>query len=42
MICPAIDKNNIVIGAKFPAQMGGGNYTPAAAAQDYNSFFFVQ
>ena len=34
MVRPAIDKNNIVISAKFPAQMGSCNHASATTAEN--------
>ena len=42
MLRPAIDKNNIVISAKFPAQMGSSDHASATAAENYDPFFSVQ
>ena len=42
MVGPAIDENNIVIGAKFPAQMGGSDHASAAAAENNDPFSSVQ
>jgi hypothetical protein len=42
MVRPAIDKNNVVVGAKFPAQMGGSDHASTTAAENYDPFFSVQ
>jgi hypothetical protein len=42
MVRPAIDKNNVVVGAKFPAQMGGSDHASTTTAENYDPFFSVQ
>jgi hypothetical protein len=42
MFRAAIDKNNVVIGAEFPTQMGSSNHTSATATKDYDSFPSIQ
>jgi hypothetical protein len=40
MLGAAIDKNDIVICPKIPAQVSGRNYPAAASAKDHNPFSF--
>ena len=38
MFRPAIDENDIMIGAEFPAEVSGGDNSSATTAEDYDSF----
>jgi hypothetical protein len=42
MIRPAIDKNDIVIGAKLTAQVGRSHDAPAPTTQNYDPFPSIQ